>query len=92
MRAKKVTSAAVVVTNAPTTVPPPPKYDLPRFDPTKSPTKKPIYKKASDYMTKFSTKRRNSRFTQLCLLITVFFILAKMSSAFLIFIHLNVPY
>ena len=72
MRAKKVTSAAVVVTNAPTTVPPPPKYDLPRFDPTKSPTKKPIYKKASDYMTKFSTKRRNSRFTQLCLLITVF--------------------
>ena len=92
MRAKKVTSAAVVVTNAPTTVPPPPKYDLPRFDPTKSPTKKPIYKKASDYMTKFSTKRRNSRFTQLCLLITVFFILAKVSSAFLIFIHLNVPY
>ena len=92
MRAKKVTSAAVVVTNAPTTVPPPPKYDLPRFDPTKSPTKKPIYKKASDYMTKFSTKRRNSRFTQLCLLITVFFILAKMSSAFLIFNHLNVPY
>ena len=92
MRAKKVTSAAVVVTNAPTTVPPPPKYDLPRFDPTKSPTKKPIYKKASDYMTKFSTKRRNSRFTQLCLLITVFVILAKVSSAFLIFIHLNVPY
>ena len=60
MRAKKVTSATVV-TNAPTTAPPPTKYDRPRFDPTKSPRKKPLYKKASDYMTKFSTKRRNSR-------------------------------
>ena len=64
MRAKKVTSAAVV-TNAPTTAPPQLKYDRPRFDPTKSPTKKPIYKKASDYMNKFSTKRRNSRCAEL---------------------------
>ena len=60
MRAKKVTSATVV-TNAPTTAPSPTKNDRPRFDPTKSPRKKPVYKKASDYMTKFSTKRRNSR-------------------------------